>query len=102
MIIVVEEKRSLIEVQLREELYGSPSQPVCVGKKDEDGNWLFPVTGALDANDIAIAIGRRLLRFTGGEDLEQRVRKPRTRAGGARHGRGGCHPHPLFLFRLSA
>lgn len=75
LIIVVEEKRSLIEVQLREELYGSPSQPVCVGKKDEVGNWLFPVTGALDANDIAIAIGRRLLRFTASEDLEQRVRK---------------------------
>jgi indolepyruvate ferredoxin oxidoreductase len=75
LIIVVEEKRSLIEVQLREELYGSPSQPMCVGKKDEDGNWLFPVTGALDANDIAIAIGRRLLRFAGSEDLEQRVRK---------------------------
>ena len=75
LIIVVEEKRSLIEVQLREELYGSPSQPICVGKKDEEGNWLFPVTGALDANDIAIAIGRRLLQFAGGDDLEQRVRK---------------------------
>jgi indolepyruvate ferredoxin oxidoreductase len=75
LIIVVEEKRSLIEVQLREELYGSPSQPICVGKKDEEGNWLFPVTGSLDANDIAIAIGRRLLRFTQSEDLEQRVRK---------------------------
>ncbi|HUI20914.1 MAG TPA: indolepyruvate ferredoxin oxidoreductase family protein [Methylocella sp.] len=73
LIIVVEEKRSLIEVQLREELYGSSSQPICVGKKDEDGNWLFPVTGALDANDIAIAIGRRLLRFNESEDLEQRV-----------------------------
>ena len=75
LIIVVEEKRSLIEVQLREELYGSPSQPVCVGKKDEEGNWLFPVTGALDANDIAIAIGRRLLRFAWSEDLDQRVRQ---------------------------
>ncbi len=75
LIIVVEEKRSLIEVQLREELYGSPTQPVCVGKKDEEGNWLFPVTGSLDANDIAIAIGRRLLRFVSNDDLEARVRK---------------------------
>src|SRR5262245_23183867 len=75
LIIVVEEKRSLIEVQLREELYGSPTQPVCVGKKDEEGRWLFPVTGALDANDIAIAIGRRLLRFNQSEELEARVRK---------------------------
>ncbi|HXW72017.1 MAG TPA: indolepyruvate ferredoxin oxidoreductase family protein [Methylocella sp.] len=75
LIIIVEEKRSLIEVQLREELYGSPSQPICVGKKDEEGNWLFPVTGALDANDIAIAIGHRLLRFVQSEELEQRVRQ---------------------------
>jgi indolepyruvate ferredoxin oxidoreductase len=75
LIIVVEEKRSLIEVQLREELYGSPAQPVCVGKKDEDGNWLFPVTGSLDPNDIAIAIGRRLLRFVRNDDLEARVRQ---------------------------
>lgn len=75
LIIVVEEKRSLIEVQLREELYGSPTQPVCVGKKDEDGNWLFPVTGSLDPNDIAIAIGRRLLRYVRSDDLEERVRQ---------------------------
>ncbi|HMF05520.1 MAG TPA: indolepyruvate ferredoxin oxidoreductase family protein, partial [Methylocella sp.] len=75
LIIVIEEKRSLIEVQLREELYGSPTQPVCVGKKDEEGKWLFPVTGALDANDIAIAIGRRLLRFNHSEELETRVRQ---------------------------
>jgi indolepyruvate ferredoxin oxidoreductase len=75
LIIIVEEKRSLIEVQLREELYGSASQPVCVGKKDEEGNWLFPVTGSLDANDIAIAIGRRLLRLNQSEELEIRVRQ---------------------------
>src|SRR5262245_42936320 len=61
LIIVVEEKRSLIEVQVREELYGTANQPVCIGKKDERGNWLFPVKGALDPNDIAICIGERLL-----------------------------------------
>jgi indolepyruvate ferredoxin oxidoreductase len=52
LVIVVEEKRSLIEVQLREELYGKPHQPVCIGKRDEQGEWLFPVKGALDPNDI--------------------------------------------------
>jgi indolepyruvate ferredoxin oxidoreductase len=75
LIIVVEEKRSLIEVQLREELYGSPNQPICIGKKDEQGAWLFPVTGSLDANDIAIAIGRRILRFARSEEIAQRVEK---------------------------
>ncbi len=68
LIIVVEEKRSLIEVQVREELYGTANQPVCIGKKDEQGNWLFPVKGALDPNDVAICIGERLLRF--GENAE--------------------------------
>jgi indolepyruvate ferredoxin oxidoreductase len=75
LVIVVEEKRSLIEVQLREELYGSAHQPVCVGKKDEEGNWLFPVKGSLDANDIAIAIGRRLLKYNRSDELEARLRR---------------------------
>src|SRR5690348_13384618 len=61
LIIVVEEKRSLIEVQVREELYGTANQPICIGKKDEQGNWLFPVKGALDPNDVAICIGERIL-----------------------------------------
>src|SRR5215468_638367 len=61
LIIVVEEKRSLLEVQVREELYGTANQPICIGKKDEQGKWLFPVKGALDPNDIAICIGERIL-----------------------------------------
>ncbi|MCK9916157.1 indolepyruvate ferredoxin oxidoreductase family protein [Microbacteriaceae bacterium K1510] len=68
LIIVVEEKRSLIEVQVREELYGTTNQPVCIGKKDEEGNWLFPVKGALDPNDVAICIGDRILRYIGPND----------------------------------
>ena len=73
LIIVVEEKRSLIEVQVREELYGSANQPVCIGKKDESGNWLFPVKGALDPNEIAICIGERLLAKGHNEVLAGRV-----------------------------
>jgi indolepyruvate ferredoxin oxidoreductase len=65
LIIVVEEKRSLIEVQVREELYGTANQPVCIGKKDEQGNWLFPVKGALDPNEVAICIGERILQRIG-------------------------------------
>jgi len=75
LIIVVEEKRSLIEVQLREELYGAAHQPLCIGKKDEHGQWLFPVKGALDANDVAIAIGRRLLKYHRSDELEGRLRR---------------------------
>ncbi len=77
LIIVVEEKRSLIEVQVREELFGAPDQPVCIGKKDEAGRWLFPVKGALDPNDIAIAIGERLLKFRPDEALAMRLARVR-------------------------
>ena len=45
LIIVVEEKRSLIEVQVREELYGTANQPVCIGKKDERGELAVPGQG---------------------------------------------------------
>jgi indolepyruvate ferredoxin oxidoreductase len=73
LIIVVEEKRSLIEVQVREELYGTANQPICIGKKDERGNWLFPVKGALDSNDVAICIGDRLLAHVRNDELAARV-----------------------------
>ena len=83
LIIVVEEKRSLIEVQVREELYGTANQPVCIGKKDEQGNWLFPVKGALDPNDIAICIGERLLQRIGRNERDRRARRP-AQGGAAR------------------
>src|SRR5512143_2385527 len=73
LIIVVEETRSLIEVQVREELYGTANQPLCIGKKDEHGNWLFPVKGALDPNDVAICIGERRLRYGGNDELAAHV-----------------------------
>lgn len=77
-IVVVEEKRSLIEVQLRENLYGTTMQPVIVGKKDERGDGLFPAKGALDPNDIAIALGERILRTIGPSDeIAARVAKLR-------------------------
>lgn len=74
MIIVVEEKRSLIEVQVLENLYGAAMQPAVIGKKDERGDWLFPAKGALDPNDIAIALGERVLRVIGpSEEISTRV-----------------------------
>ncbi len=65
-IMVVEERRPLIEHQLREQLYDMAERPTCVGKKDEAGRPLFPAHGALDVDAIAVAIGRRLLTGTGG------------------------------------
>jgi indolepyruvate ferredoxin oxidoreductase len=73
LIIVVEEKRSLLEVQVREELYGTANQPLCIGKRDEDGNWLFPVKGALDPNEVAICIGERLAKYHRNDEIIARL-----------------------------
>ena len=73
-IVVVEEKRSLIETQLREALYDRPDRPLILGKKNERGETLFPAAGALDPNDIAIALGERILRTIGpSEEVAARV-----------------------------
>ena len=74
MIMVVEEKRELIEVQLREELYGLDKRPKIVGKKDEKAEWLFPIHGALDSNQIAIAFGERVNRLAKDRKLGARVK----------------------------
>src|SRR6185436_5690628 len=72
-IIVVEEKRGLVEPQLKEILYGKPGAPQIVGKLDEAGKILFRSNAALDPNEIAIAIGRRLLARVNDAQLAARV-----------------------------
>jgi indolepyruvate ferredoxin oxidoreductase len=72
-IIVVEEKRALIESQLKEALYGAERAPQIVGKRDELGRELFQSNAALDPNVIAVAIGRRILERASDVQLAQRV-----------------------------
>ncbi|HEX5078781.1 MAG TPA: indolepyruvate ferredoxin oxidoreductase family protein, partial [Geminicoccaceae bacterium] len=61
-IVVVEEKRGLIETQLKELLYGHCAATI-VGKQDEHGASLFPSYGALSSNRIALALAERILRL---------------------------------------
>ncbi|MEL6297242.1 MAG: indolepyruvate ferredoxin oxidoreductase family protein [Pseudomonadota bacterium] len=73
-ILVIEEKRSLIETQIKEQLFNVPNCPDVLGKKDENEQWLFPAKGALDPNDIAISIGERLVAMgCDGEALRARL-----------------------------
>ncbi|MGH9662495.1 MAG: indolepyruvate ferredoxin oxidoreductase family protein, partial [Bryobacteraceae bacterium] len=59
-VLVVEEKRSFLELQLRESLYNLAVRPVVIGKHDEQGAPLLPATGELDAEDIARVFARVL------------------------------------------
>ena len=69
-VLVVEEKRGLIESQAKELLYHLPQRPVIEGKQDAAGAPLLPSHGHLSANQIAIAIAERLLEH--GEDTRLR------------------------------
>jgi len=60
-ILVVEEKGPFLERLVKDALYGEPDQPRVVGQRDERGAPLVPAHGALDADAIARAVGRRLL-----------------------------------------
>ena len=72
-VMVVEEKRGLIESQAKELLYGGEHCPIIVGKRDQFGATLFPSNGALDANQIAIAIAKMLLARIDDADLRERL-----------------------------
>jgi indolepyruvate ferredoxin oxidoreductase len=61
-ILVVEEKRSFIEMFARDLLYDAPQRPRIVGKFDEAGQVLLPINGELDSDLVAQAIAKRLQR----------------------------------------
>ena len=59
-VIVVEDKRPLLEAALKEVLYHEPERPRIIGKEDETGAPFLPSHGELSADVIARACGSRL------------------------------------------
>ncbi|MDA1313840.1 MAG: indolepyruvate ferredoxin oxidoreductase family protein [Acidobacteria bacterium] len=59
-VLVIEEKRSFIELQLRELLYDRDKRPAIWGKSDPHGDELLPGNGELDAELITKALARWL------------------------------------------
>ncbi|UHQ55282.1 indolepyruvate ferredoxin oxidoreductase family protein [Microbulbifer sp. YPW16] len=73
-LLVLEEKRSLMEVQLKEELYNvhlkDPNFPRILGKVDEHDQPLMPMYGELSPAVVAQVLGRVL----GDRDLSERAK----------------------------
>ncbi|MFT5442610.1 MAG: indolepyruvate ferredoxin oxidoreductase [Myxococcota bacterium] len=69
-VLVIEEKRPLIEAQLRDALYALPDgmRPRIVGKRDDHGAVLLSDIGALDSVEVARAIA---LQLPAGESTER-------------------------------
>ncbi len=74
-ILVVEEKRGLIENQIKEQLYNwkEAVRPKIVGKFDESNQWLLPSAGELTPARIARVIAARIERFHQSEEIEKRL-----------------------------
>jgi indolepyruvate ferredoxin oxidoreductase len=84
-ILVVEEKRPIIEHQLKDILYDMTARPRVVGKEDERGAPLLAATGELDPMQVARAIAARIERFHSSPRIADRLAylaaKERQRAG---------------------
>ncbi|MEP5764969.1 MAG: indolepyruvate ferredoxin oxidoreductase family protein [Halieaceae bacterium] len=103
-ILVVEEKRSIIEDQLTGQLYNYPvaERPRVIGEFDEQGRDLLPNLGELTPAMVARAIAGRIERFHQSETIkarldflerkEQSLARPRYVAERTPHFCSGC-PH---------
>ncbi|MGB8856407.1 MAG: indolepyruvate ferredoxin oxidoreductase family protein [Burkholderiales bacterium] len=81
-ILVVEEKRQVLEYQLKEQLYNwrEDVRPRVVGKYDEKGEWvlpqghgLLPAAGELTPAMIARVIAARIARFHTSDIIQKRL-----------------------------
>jgi indolepyruvate ferredoxin oxidoreductase len=84
-ILVVEEKRSFVEMFCKDVLYSQADRPQVVGKLDEEDRPLLSPVGELDSDSIARAIARRLARRVKIDSVEARIqhldelkRRPKT------------------------
>jgi indolepyruvate ferredoxin oxidoreductase len=71
-ILVIEEKRPLLEAQAKQILYDLPHRPKITGKKDEAGRWQLPWVGECTPDLVAQVLLRRLAGFSLSDDLQRR------------------------------
>src|SRR3954463_2786370 len=110
-VLVVEEKRQLIEYQMKEQLYNwrDDVRPRVIGKYDEHGEWeehrsewLLPAAGELTPAMIARVIAKRIARYYTSPIIDARMKfieakeaelaKPRAKAARIPYFCSGC-PH---------
>ena len=72
-IIVVEEKRSLIETQIKEILFNTNKNIKIIGKLDEENNDLFLSSGSLDPGIIAIKLYKHISQIHSSEKIQNNI-----------------------------
>ena len=74
-VLVIEEKRSLIEAQLRDQLYALGERPRVLGKADATGAPLVPEVGEISPAMCAQIIARRLRALAAAPDAQAQSRR---------------------------
>ena len=74
-VLVVEEKRRIIEMQVKDALYALPERrrPRVLGRRDEHGAPLLPETGELSPDAITRALARCIGRFHSNPRMRERL-----------------------------
>ena len=72
-IIIIEEKRKLMEEQIKNILFGTENQPKIFGERDLQGNLLFKNEGVLEPVDISIKIAEILDKQINLKSLQDRI-----------------------------
>ncbi|MDH6679117.1 indolepyruvate ferredoxin oxidoreductase [Rhodococcus sp. LBL1] len=78
-IIVVEEKRPLVESAIKDLLYGRVDAPLVSGKRAPGGTALFPLDGELDPDVIAARMAVRLTEIGGFPSVDAWLQSSRPR-----------------------
>lgn len=74
-ILVIEEKRSFLEMQLRDALFNSRERPLIIGKEDERGEALLPAAYEMDPDMVARVVAGQLLHGEARESVKRRLAK---------------------------
>ncbi|MDG2474972.1 MAG: indolepyruvate ferredoxin oxidoreductase family protein, partial [Paracoccaceae bacterium] len=74
LIIVVEEKRKLIEGQVKEIFFNRPNRPTVIGGTDELGNNLFQSHYALEPIAVARVLGEKIFLETKSSQINKKIK----------------------------
>ena len=74
-IFVIEEKRGLIETQIKDLIYNAPAgrRPQVIGRRDEDGTPLMPYVQEISPELIAREVFKRLPEIQDREEVKRRI-----------------------------
>tara|TARA_Y100000389_G_scaffold106546_1_gene103506 strand:- start:89 stop:3613 length:3525 start_codon:yes stop_codon:yes gene_type:complete len=72
-IFVIEEKRSFIEMLIKEEMFNYPIKPLIIGKLDENNNHLVPGYGELTADHLAKLLFKRYSKLINADSPNTKI-----------------------------